>query len=182
MSLKRINKELVDLGKDPPANCSAGPVGDDMFHWQATIMGPDESPYAGGVFFLDIHFPADYPFKPPKVHFTTRIYHCNINSNGGICLDILKDQWSPALTISKVLLSICSLLTDPNPDDPLVPDIAQLLKTDRARHDSTAREWTSKYAMGNLEEYNTTSKYSSLCLQSFGGVGHVTVEHLLVGV
>jgi len=147
MSLKRINKELVDLGKDPPANCSAGPVGDDMFHWQATIMGPDESPYAGGVFFLDIHFPADYPFKPPKVHFTTRIYHCNINSNGGICLDILKDQWSPALTISKVLLSICSLLTDPNPDDPLVPDIAQLLKTDRARHDSTAREWTSKYAM-----------------------------------
>mmetsp|Transcript_3957 Transcript_3957/g.6231 ORF Transcript_3957/g.6231 Transcript_3957/m.6231 type:complete len:222 (+) Transcript_3957:725-1390(+) len=139
--------ELVDLGKDPPANCSAGPVGDDMFHWQATIMGPDESPYAGGVFFLDIHFPADYPFKPPKVHFTTRIYHCNINSNGGICLDILKDQWSPALTISKVLLSICSLLTDPNPDDPLVPDIAQLLKTDRVRHDSTAREWTSKYAM-----------------------------------
>lgn len=145
--LHPLTTELVDLGKDPPANCSAGPVGDDMFHWQATIMGPDESPYAGGVFFLDIHFPADYPFKPPKVHFTTRIYHCNINSNGGICLDILKDQWSPALTISKVLLSICSLLTDPNPDDPLVPDIAQLLKTDRARHDSTAREWTSKYAM-----------------------------------
>jgi len=145
--LHSSNTELVDLGKDPPANCSAGPVGDDMFHWQATIMGPDDSPYAGGVFFLDIHFPADYPFKPPKVHFTTRIYHCNINSNGGICLDILKDQWSPALTISKVLLSICSLLTDPNPDDPLVPDIAQLLKTDRARHDSTAREWTSKYAM-----------------------------------
>lgn len=142
-----FSSELVDLGKDPPANCSAGPVGDDMFHWQATIMGPDDSPYAGGVFFLDIHFPADYPFKPPKVHFTTRIYHCNINSNGGICLDILKDQWSPALTISKVLLSICSLLTDPNPNDPLVPDIAQLLKTDRARHDSNAREWTSKYAM-----------------------------------
>ena len=146
-TLHLSTEELIDLGKDPPANCSAGPVGDDMFHWQATIMGPDESPYAGGVFFLDIHFPADYPFKPPKVHFTTRIYHCNINSNGGICLDILKDQWSPALTISKVLLSICSLLTDPNPDDPLVPDIAQLLKTDRAKHDSTAREWTSKYAM-----------------------------------
>ena len=111
MALKRINKELQDLGKDPPSNCSAGPVGDDLFHWQATIMGPDDSPYSGGVYFLNIHFPADYPFKPPKINFTTRIYHCNINANGGICLDILKDQWSPALTISKVLLSICSLLT-----------------------------------------------------------------------
>ncbi|CAH0366605.1 unnamed protein product [Pelagomonas calceolata] len=147
MALKRINKELQDLGRDPPANCSAGPVGDDLFHWQATIMGPEDSPYSGGVFFLNIHFPADYPFKPPKVSFTTRIYHCNINANGGICLDILKDQWSPALTISKVLLSICSLLTDPNPDDPLVPEIAQIFRTDRGKHDETAREWTHKYAM-----------------------------------
>ena len=102
MALKRIQRELQELGRDPPSNCSAGPVGDDLFHWQATIMGPEDSPYSGGVFFLDIHFPADYPFKPPKVSFTTRIYHCNINSNGGICLDILKDQWSPALTVSKV--------------------------------------------------------------------------------
>lgn len=66
------------------------------------IMGPQgDSPYSGGVFFLAIHFPTDYPFKPPKVNFTTRIYHPNINSNGSICLDILRDQWSPALTISK---------------------------------------------------------------------------------
>lgn len=72
-----------------------------QFHWQATIMGPSDSPYSGGVFFLAIHFPTDYPFKPPKVNFTTRIYHPNINSNGSICLDILRDQWSPALTISK---------------------------------------------------------------------------------
>lgn len=146
MALKRINKELQDLGKDPPANCSAGPVGDDLFHWQATLMGPSDSPYSGGVFFLDIHFPADYPFKPPKVHFTTRIYHPNINANGGICLDILKDQWSPALTTSKVLLSICSLLTDPNPDDPLVPDIAAQLKSQPEKFKQKAMEFTQKYA------------------------------------
>ncbi|XP_036069890.1 ubiquitin-conjugating enzyme E2-17 kDa isoform X1 [Oryzias melastigma] len=134
MALKRISKELTDLSRDPPAQCSAGPVGEDMFHWQATIMGPPDSPYQGGVFFLTIHFPTDYPFKPPKVAFTTRIYHPNINSNGSICLDILRSQWSPALTISKVLLSICSLLCDPNPDDPLVPEIARIYKTDPVSH------------------------------------------------
>ncbi|KAF2587686.1 hypothetical protein F2Q70_00037600 [Brassica cretica] len=148
MASKRILKELKDLQKDPPSNCSAGPVAEDMFHWQATIMGPPDSPYAGGVFLVSIHFPPDYPFKPPKVSFKTRVYHPNINSNGSICLDILKEQWSPALTISKVLLSICSLLTDPNPDDPLVPEIAHMYKTDKTKYESTARSWTQKYAMG----------------------------------
>lgn len=136
------------MGKDPPTNCSAGPQKEsDQFFWQATIMGPADSPFDGGVFFLNIHFPTDYPFKPPKFQFVTKIYHPNINSNGSICLDILKDQWSPALTVSKVLLSISSLLTDANPDDPLVPDIANQYKADRAKYEATAREWTRKYAM-----------------------------------
>jgi ubiquitin-conjugating enzyme E2 D/E len=147
MALKRLAKELADLRKDPPPNCSAGPQGDDLLSWQATIMGPVGSPYQGGVFFLKIQFPLDYPFKPPKCWFTSRIYHPNINANGGICLDILKDQWSPALTISKVLLSICSLLTDPNPDDPLVPEIAEVFKEQPATFRSTAEAWTRKYAM-----------------------------------
>uniref|UniRef100_A0A8B9H7L4 E2 ubiquitin-conjugating enzyme n=1 Tax=Astyanax mexicanus TaxID=7994 RepID=A0A8B9H7L4_ASTMX len=100
-TIKNTLYTLQDLQRDPPAQCSAGPVGDDLFHWQATIMGPSDSPYQGGVFFLTIHFPTDYPFKPPKVAFTTKIYHPNINSNGSICLDILRSQWSPALTVSK---------------------------------------------------------------------------------
>ncbi|KYR00402.1 Ubiquitin-conjugating enzyme [Tieghemostelium lacteum] len=146
MALKRINKELQDIARDPPSSCSAGPISDDVFHWQATIVGPKDSPYESGVFFLNIHFPTDYPFKPPKINFQTKVYHPNINANGNICLDILKDQWSPALTIPKVLLSISALLSDPNPEDPLVPEIAQLFKTDKTRFEATAREWTRKFA------------------------------------
>eukprot|EP00054_Salpingoeca_dolichothecata_P012972 m.72184 g.72184 ORF g.72184 m.72184 type:complete len:161 (+) comp20226_c0_seq1:227-709(+) len=145
-SAKRIQKELAEITLDPPCNCSATPKGDNLYEWVATIMGPQNSVYEGGVFFLDILFPQDYPFKPPKVTFRTRIYHCNINSNGSICLDILKDQWSPALTISKVLLSICSLLTDCNPADPLVGQIATQYQNNRALHDETARKWTQRYA------------------------------------
>ena len=111
------------------------------------IQGPPDSPYSDGMFSLEVKFPNDYPFKPPKVTFLTKVYHPNVNASGGICLDILKDQWSPALTISKVLISITSLLTDPNPDDPLVPDIARLYKTDRETYEKTAREWTRKYAL-----------------------------------
>ncbi|OBS74286.1 hypothetical protein A6R68_15172 [Neotoma lepida] len=120
---------------------SAGPKGDNIYEWRSTILGPPGSVYEGGVFFLDITFTPEYPFKPPKVTFRTRIYHCNINSQGVICLDILKDNWSPALTISKVLLSICSLLTDCNPADPLVGSIATQYMTNRAEHDRMARQF-----------------------------------------
>ena len=148
MATVRIKKELELFTKDPPTNCSAGPIDDDIFRWQATIMGPSDSPYQGGVFYLEINFPPDYPYKPPKIRFNTKIYHPNINSSGGICLDILKDQWSPALTISKVLLSICSLLTDPNPDDPLVPSIADLYNNDRHEYVMQARVYTLQFASG----------------------------------
>lgn len=149
MTTRRIAKELSDLRKDPPANCSAGPRDDnDMYTWDGVIFGPSDCPYAGGVFNLTIQFPVDYPFKPPRLMFITKVYHPNINKDGFICLDILKTNWSPALTISKVLLSVLSMFTDPNPDDPLVPDIANQYKSDRAEYERIAREWTQLYAQG----------------------------------
>ncbi|KAJ4456647.1 putative Ubiquitin-conjugating enzyme E2 E1 [Paratrimastix pyriformis] len=145
-TVKRIQRELIDISLEPPENCSAGPKNDNIFEWCATIRGPSGSPYAGGTFLLDITFPPNYPFRPPKVIFRTRIYHCNISGAGAICLDILKDNWSAALTISKVLLSIQSLLSEPNPEDPLVGNIAQQLLADREEHDRIAREWTERFA------------------------------------
>ena len=145
-TINRLKKELEEIINNPPTNCSAGIVDDDIYNWQATILGPEGSPYQGGIFYLRIEFPHDYPFKPPKVSFITKIYHCNINSSGNICLDILKEQWSPALTISKVLLSICSLMDDQNPDDPLMVDIANLYKNDREKFIQMAKAYTQRYA------------------------------------
>lgn len=143
---KRIQKEMLELNADPPADCSAGPKGDNLYHWVSTIIGPQGSPYEGGIFFLDIIFPFDYPFNPPKVTFKTRIYHCNVDSSGELNLEILKDGWSPALTISKVLLAIKSIITNPDPYNRLVSSIACLYLTDRAKHDEIAAEWTMRFA------------------------------------
>lgn len=146
MLIKRLQKELKDIKENPNSECSAGPKGNDITLWTATIFGPKDTPYEGGVFNLEIKFTSEYPFKAPYVRFITPIYHCNINSNGSICLDILKGRWSPALTISKLLISLCSLLSEPNPNDPLVSSIAKLYKENKEAHDANAREYTLQHA------------------------------------
>ena len=146
-ALKRIQKELTEFNKEPPEGFSAGPVDDsDMFKWEASITGPEESPFENGTFQLSIEFPKDFPFKPPKVEFTTKVYHPNVKSTGTICLDILKDAWSPDITVSKLLLAIQNLLINPNIDHPLEPEIAELYKKDKNAYDKNAKEWTEKYA------------------------------------
>lgn len=149
---KRLSNELKYLVNNPIENCSAKLMNDDpktgsILEWCATIIGPVDTPYENGIFHLEIKFTNDYPCKPPKVKFITPIYHCNINKIGDICLDILKDRWSPVLNINKLLLSICSLLAQPNPDDPLEHDIANLYKQNKDLHNYKAKEYTHLYAM-----------------------------------
>lgn len=147
MALKRIQKELKDIISTPTPGCSAGPSNDNQFHWFASISGPQGTAYENGMFFLEIYFPVDYPFSPPRVQFSTKILHVNIDEEGYICVDILKNEWSPALTISKVLLSIRSLLSDPNPDDPLDLTLAKLYKRNKKKYHKKIREHTQKHAM-----------------------------------
>lgn len=100
----------------------------------------------GGVFKLELFLPEDYPMAAPKVRFLTKIYHPNVDKLGRICLDILKDKWSPALQIRTVLLSIQALMSAPNPDDPLDEAVARHWKSDESGAMNTARAWTAQYA------------------------------------
>lgn len=146
-AIRRIHKELQDLLKDPLENITAGPVDDsNIFDWTATLIGPEDTPYSGGLFYLTIHFSTNYPFKAPDIKFSNRIYHPNINEAGQICIDILKNEWSSALSIGRVLLSISSLLSDPNPNDPLNAEAANLYKKDIKLFNQKARDYTMKYA------------------------------------
>ena len=146
-ALKRILKEIVDFKKSQPLNIGLLQKNEyDAFNYFAIIIGPDFSPYENGIFYLSICYPTDYPFKPPKCKFITRIFHPNINANGSISLDILSDQWSPALTIGKTILSISSLLSRPNFDDILCPEVAALYKKNKYEYYKKAREFAEKYA------------------------------------
>jgi ubiquitin-conjugating enzyme E2 D/E len=150
--IERLKRELILINKSPPENCSAGPVDDsDLFLWQATIFGAKDGPYEGGIFKLAVKFSNDYPFKAPRCQFLTPIYHPNVDERGAICLDILKENWSPALTVTKLLLSICSLMEDPNPDDPLRVDAADLFLKNKEDYIAKAKQHTLLYASGLLE-------------------------------
>lgn len=128
-------------------NCSAGPVDDNnIFLWNAKIFGPKDTPFEGGVFELQIFFPDEFPMVPPIVKCLTKIFHPNFNDLGQVCISILSTDWAPSLTISKILLSISSLLASPNPFDHLNPCAANLYLFNRDEYTKTVRFYTDNYA------------------------------------
>lgn len=140
----RLAKEYKNIITNKIENISAGMIDDDITHWQAIIIGPLETPFENELLKLDIKFPDEYPFKPPIVKFITSVWHPNVGSNGNICLDILKDNWSPTLVTSKVLLSICSLLSDPNTKDPLNGTAAREYDNDRNKYVQNVKKYLKK--------------------------------------
>ena len=147
MALKRIQKELNDFYNGPPNYCGIIQIDqDNIFNFLAVLIGPSFSPYENGIFYLDIKFPKDYPFKPLKCVFVTKVYHPNINSYGKISIDILEDQWSPSYTIEKVLLSLLAFLSTPNFDNPIETEIAKQYKSNKYEYYKKAREFSEKYA------------------------------------
>ncbi|XP_068725461.1 uncharacterized protein [Montipora capricornis] len=147
---KRLKSELKGLKMDPPEGICACPLDSSLSYWQASIKGPPSCPYEEGLFFLHLEIPKSYPMRPPIVKFITRIYHPNVSYHGDIGLDTLQHNWSLALTIPKVLVSIQSLMSDPYCQISMEPEVAYLCEKDREVFDRIAREWTRKYAQAYL--------------------------------
>ncbi|KAJ3035733.1 hypothetical protein HDV00_003445 [Rhizophlyctis rosea] len=183
--VRRVEREIRQCQSDKDALVNVELVNDSLFHLKGFLVGPEGTPYegklgqvqavqvmyrvgllihAGGQFIIDIQLPDEYPFRPPKMKFDTRVYHPNVSSQtGAICLDILKDQWSPVLTLKTAtmahkhtifairicptqLISLQSLLCDPVPNDPQDAEVARHYMTDRPGFDQTARQWANIYA------------------------------------
>ncbi|CAG8725193.1 4985_t:CDS:2, partial [Dentiscutata erythropus] len=134
---------------------------EDIYHLNATIAGPIQSPYEGGVFKLDVLLTEQYPMAPPMIRFLTKVYHPNIDKFGTICLNILDVSWSPALRLRTTILSIQALLSYPNPYDPIEEDIGKLWIENEEEAIAIARDWTWEYARENNENHilTTTENY-----------------------
>eukprot|EP00727_Mastigamoeba_balamuthi_P011168 m51a1_g6674 putative ubiquitin-conjugating enzyme family protein (155) ;mRNA; f:209211-209931 len=141
----RLLSDLQSITREPPEGASARPVSEsDVFTWVATVFGPVETPWEGGIFSLRLMFPDDYPEKPPRVRFTSEMFHPNVFADGHLCLDVIQDKWSPVFSVSTILTSIQSLLTDPNPNSPANPEAARLLKDDVKAYNRRVRKCAEK--------------------------------------
>jgi len=139
MNNLRICNEINNLKKDPPIGISLS-INDNLVNWNAIILGPEDSPWEGGIFELKINIPEEYPHKPPNIKFLTPMFHPNIYRDGKICIDILQDKWSPVFDIRTILLSLQSLLTDPNIDSPANTEASNLYKNNKKEYNRKIRK------------------------------------------
>ncbi|XP_043479550.1 ubiquitin-conjugating enzyme E2 T-like [Leptopilina heterotoma] len=139
----RIKKELARLSEHPPEGISCYAKNDKLDNLTAVIIGPNGTPYEGGLFQLDVNISERYPFEPPSVKFVTPVYHPNIDTTGLICMDLLKmppkGGWNPTISLENLLTAVQLLLGNPNPDDPLMAEIADELKYNKAEFERKAR-------------------------------------------
>lgn len=163
----RIKREMDNFRKDNKGENVSIIPGNDILHMTGVIEGPDGTPYDKGTFRVSIEVPDDYPFNPPKMKFITKLWHPNVSSQtGAICLDILKDQWSPALTIKTALISLQALMCAPEPDDPQDGVVAEQYKNNRSEFDKTAKFWTQTYATkdGHAPDSNAEAAASAAAI------------------
>ncbi|KAH6639084.1 ubiquitin-conjugating enzyme/RWD-like protein [Boeremia exigua] len=151
---KRLFKEYKALSSDPPEGINAGPVTeDDMFLWEALIQGPEGTPFEGGVFPAELKFPRDYPLAPPKMRFLTDMWHPNVYNSGEVCISILhppgddplhyeqaSERWSPIQSVEKILISVMSMLAEPNDESPANIDAAKMWRNEKEKYETIVRQ------------------------------------------
>lgn len=159
--ISRLLKETRQLSSQSTAGISCSAVGASGTEFHATILGPIDSPYAGGVFHLSVRIPLRYPFEPPNLTFLTRLHHPNIDSSGRICLDLLnaapKGSWKPSVNILGLLTALQSLLQSPNPEDPLMHEISAQFKNNYPQFEREAKRQTACYANNQQQLEETVS-------------------------
>lgn len=146
LSQKRLQKELETIQNDPIPLTYISPKNDNLSEWEGYIIGPGDTPYENGKFRLLILIPDRYPMDPPTVTFVTKMFHPNISVDGKICVDILKNKWLPSMTLQKILISILSMLSEPNPHDPLNERAGNIYNTNYNEFKLIVKKYTDEYA------------------------------------
>ncbi|CAF1478804.1 unnamed protein product [Adineta steineri] len=145
-SIGRLLKEWKEFQRNAPGYIFAEPMNDDMFNWRAKNIGPPDTPFAGGIFIVDISFSQKHPIEPPQCVMKTKMFHRNISSTGKISISIFEKDWIPVLTIRSILLSIYSILDDPLMDNPINHEAARCFSENPTKYDSSVRECTLNHA------------------------------------
>lgn len=147
---QRLNKELTKLSNSPPLGICVFQKDDNINTLEGKLTGPENSPYRNGIFTIEILIPDNYPFSPPNIKFLTKIYHPNIDENGRICLDLIKmpptGSWKPTISLEGILIAVRMLLESPNPEDPLMDNIAKEYKNEYDEFLKKAEDYTQKFA------------------------------------